>query len=297
MRRLRLLHLSDTHVLREGALHLGRVDTRAQLRAALTRFDALRDLDAVVVSGDCSDDGTEDSYRFLADTVGGFAAARGAATVYAVGNHDDRATFARILGNGVGGAAPAPHGGQASAVDAVLDVAGYRLIVLDTQVPGQGDGAIDPARVEHAAAALREAGRPAVVVLHHPPVPATDRLTHVFELDAPERLLPLVGTGLVRAFLCGHYHHALSASFHGVPVHVAPGVANVVDTASGYDEYVTRPGWGGQVVDVEERGVTVLPVVAEGAGAPATLPQESMLRIARADGGPHWRRRWDDGAP
>lgn len=298
MNALRLLHLSDPHLLRAGALHLGTVDTREHLRAALARFEDVGALDAVVVSGDCSDDGSEDSYRFLARTVGAFAAAHGAVPVYAVGNHDDRSAFSTVLGDGAGGPAPQRAAGQAAGpIDAVLDVAGYRLVVIDTQVPGRGHGAVEAARVRAAAQAISAAGLPAVVVLHHPPVPATDRLTHVLGLHRPERLAPLVDTGLVHAFLCGHFHHAMTGSFGGVPVFVAPGVANVVDTATGYDEYVTRPGWGAQLVEVTPQGVTALPVVAEGSGEPSALPRDVMLRIAMEDGGPHWRERWEDEEP
>ena len=53
---LTLLHLSDTHLAGDGALHNGVVDTAAALRRVLRRAETLRRIDGVVMSGDLSDD-------------------------------------------------------------------------------------------------------------------------------------------------------------------------------------------------------------------------------------------------
>jgi 3',5'-cyclic AMP phosphodiesterase CpdA len=302
---VRILHLSDTHVLREGALHLGVTDTRGHLLSVLERFGDVGPLDAVVVSGDCSDDGSVDSYRFLAEHVGAFAAAHGATPMYSVGNHDDRGGFAAVLGDGAPPSglrgvveAAGRKAARATPIDAVHDVGGFRFLLLDTQVPGHGHGDLSTEQVEAAAAAATEGGLPCVLVLHHPPVPARTRLTHVLELRDPTMLHPLTDTGRVAVILSGHYHHALAGSFAGVPVFVAPATADIVDPSAGYDEYMTRPGWGAQLVDLTSRGATVeaevAPVVSEVGTTAAVLSRELMLSIAQNDGPQDWRARWEE---
>jgi 3',5'-cyclic AMP phosphodiesterase CpdA len=136
----RLLHLSDTHLLAGGVLHQGLVDTTALLRNVLDGLSALGPLDAVVVSGDVSDDGSPESYEAASKLVGGFAARRGAQVVWAVGNHDVRDSFAQtLLGR--------PDGAGGQPLDTVLDVGGLRIVALDSSVPGRGYGELRPGQL------------------------------------------------------------------------------------------------------------------------------------------------------
>ena len=68
-----------------------------------------------------------------------------------------------------------------------------------------------------------------IVVVHHPPTPASSALLAVLELRHPGMLLDACAAGDVRLILGGHYHHARVAIERGIPVAVAPGVANASD--------------------------------------------------------------------
>ncbi|MFF1571258.1 metallophosphoesterase [Leifsonia sp. NPDC058292] len=219
-RGLRILHLSDTHLFGDGSLHYGRVDTLAALERVLDRAAELDRVDVVVASGDLSDDGSEESYRLLASRVGPWADARDAAVVYAMGNHDLRPGFEAVLG----------------AREAVTEVAGFRIVSVDTSVPGAGYGSIDAAQLDRLRDVLATPSpHGTVVVLHHPPVPASSALLAALELQSPHDLLEVCAAGDVRLILAGHYHHALAAEAHGIPVVVAPGIANTADP-------IARPG-------------------------------------------------------
>ncbi|MGI4895836.1 MAG: metallophosphoesterase, partial [Janthinobacterium lividum] len=123
---MRILHLSDTHLMAPGALHQGVVDTTAVLREVCAGLQGVGPLDVVVVSGDVSDDGSIASYEAARDIVEAFARAHGALAVYAMGNHDLPTGFTAVLGP----------------VRRVHDVAGLRVVVLDSSVPGRGYGEI-----------------------------------------------------------------------------------------------------------------------------------------------------------
>lgn len=272
---LRILHLSDTHLFGDGSLHYGRVDTLAALDRVLERAAAVCGVDVVAVSGDLSDDGSAESYSLLAARLAPFAADRGAELAFAMGNHDLRSGFESVLG----------------ARETVTHRAGFRIVTLDTSVPGAGYGAIDAAQLETLAGVLAApAPHGTVVVLHHPPVPAASALLAALELGEPEALLEVCAAGDVRAVLAGHYHHALATRARGVPVVVAPGVANSSDPIAPAGTERATVGSGFAIVDVPLVGaprVTFVPVAGPGDGAEIfALDAAEVERIAAAAGAP-----------
>ena len=73
---MRILHLTDTHLYGDpAARHYDRIDTAAALRGLLARLDGLADIDAVVHTGDASEDGSAESYRLLHEILDPFAEA------------------------------------------------------------------------------------------------------------------------------------------------------------------------------------------------------------------------------
>ncbi|MFF1876996.1 metallophosphoesterase [Leifsonia sp. NPDC058230] len=238
-RGLRILHLSDTHLFGDGTLHYGMVDTLAALDRVLTRANELEHVDAVVASGDLSDDGSAESYRLLASRIGPWADEHGAAVVYAMGNHDLRDGFERVLG----------------AREVVTEVNGFRIVAIDSSVPGAGYGNIDAGQLDVLHDILAEpAVHGTVVVVHHPPVPASSALLAALELQNPGDLLDVCASGDVRLVLAGHYHHALVAETAGIPVVVAPGVANTSDAIAAAGTERATVGSGFAVVDLPVQG-------------------------------------------
>ncbi|WP_295118604.1 metallophosphoesterase [uncultured Leifsonia sp.] len=213
---LRILHLSDTHLYGDGRLHYGLVDTLAALDRVLVRAGEAGAIDLIAASGDLSDDGSAASYRLLRDRLEPWAAARGAAIAYAMGNHDLPDAFEDVLG----------------LRETVQEVGGFRVVTVDTTVARAGYGRIGTERLERLRAVLTEpALNGTVVVLHHPPVPPTTRLFDTLRLVDPQPLLDVCSASDVRLILAGHYHHALvtEAGTRGIPVVVAPAVANTTD--------------------------------------------------------------------
>jgi 3',5'-cyclic AMP phosphodiesterase CpdA len=213
---LRILHLSDTHLYGDRRLHYGIVDTLAGLDRVLARAAALEAVDVVVASGDLSDDGTPASYRALKSTLDPWAAERGASVVYAMGNHDLPDGFEEVLG----------------ARETVTEVRGFRVVTVDSSVPRAGYGRVDDAQLERLRDALATPSENGtVVVLHHPPVPPSTVLFEPLRLVDPQPLLDVCGAADVRLILAGHFHHGLvtAAGPGGIPVVVAPAVANTTD--------------------------------------------------------------------
>lgn len=268
---LRILHLSDTHLTGDGTPHQGSVDTTATLDALLDGLRAIDDIGLVVVSGDCSEDGSAVSYQALHDRLVPFARERGAALVTVPGNHDGREGFRQVLANGhlLGeGGSPLMHTLEFHPPEVPVDgtsiVAGRRVVTLDTSVPGAGYGALRTEQLERLRMLLGASGATAapdapygtVLVLHHPPLPAPTALHESLRLQDPGALVEIVRGSDVRVVLAGHLHHHFAATLAdtGVPVLVAPGVANDTDVTGPYGVERATVATGALVVDVAEDG-------------------------------------------
>lgn len=292
---LRVLHLSDTHLTGDGALHQGTVDTTAALDAVLALVDDVPGVGLVVVSGDVSEDGSAESYAAVRDRVGGWATRHGAAFVTVPGNHDLREGFRQVLANGhvLGeGGTPLAHTMEylppSVPVSGQSVVGGFRIVTVDTGVPGAGYGLVSDEALDRLRTALASEPAPhgSVVVLHHPPLPAPTALHEALRLQNPEALAAVLRDSDVRVVLAGHQHHHAAGSLAGVPVLVAPGVANDTDVTGRYDEESAIVESGALVVDVATDGsVWSTPVRVPGTAQRAfAYDAETVGRIIAAAG-------------
>lgn len=252
---MRILHLTDTHVAAAEGPDTEGVDGRRILDALLFDCRHVEHIDLVVVSGDVADDGSPQGYRAVRERVAAFALARGAAVVCAAGNHDERTAFAAELGSGHLDAAGQPTGvflDESTAERAAVSVvAGYRIITLDSLLPGRVEGAISEQQLAALAAVLAvPAERGSVLVLHHPPVTLDLPLQQRVGLQNPGPLARALAGSDVRIILCGHFHLQLTGFLAGIPVVVGPGVVTRIDlTAPPRLERAVR-GAGATVVDL-----------------------------------------------
>lgn len=217
-----IAHFSDPHLLAGDAKLHGVVDSTGHLVAALEQLEAstIRP-DAIVFTGDLADLGEESAYRRLRELVEPVVERLGAQLIWVMGNHDERAPYARILfddataqGDDSGGLAPR---------DRVYDVRGLRIVALDSSVPGYHHGELEPAQLEWLAEVLSTpAEHGTILALHHPPIPSplTEAMA-VLELDGQDALAAVIRGTDVRAVLGGHLHYSTHSTFAGVPVSVA----------------------------------------------------------------------------
>jgi 3',5'-cyclic AMP phosphodiesterase CpdA len=140
-----------------------------------------------------------------------------------MGNPDDRVAYSREL---FGAGSEDPQ-------DRVYDVAGLRIVSLDTSVPGwhHGDLTDDQlAWLRDALATPAEHGT--FLALHHPPIPAPMcPVAEVIELRGTARLADVLRGSDVRAILGGHYHFTSHSTFAGIPVSVAAATCYLADPA------------------------------------------------------------------
>jgi Icc protein len=210
MKPVLLAQLSDIHL---GADWEG-VDPQPRLEAVIEAVRTLPNpVDAVVVSGDLADDASERSYELARQLLGRFEV-----PVHVLpGNHDSRTRLRQFF--------ELPGTGE-DPVDYDADVGGLRLVVLDSNVPGQDPGAFDPEQLGWLDEELsRQPERPTILVMHHSPLPTAIPEWDQINLPAPEReaLAAVVGRHpQLRAIAGGHLHRTAASALAGCPVLSAP---------------------------------------------------------------------------
>ena len=210
-----LVHISDTHFCdpAAGLLH-GVADARAHLTELLEGLEASGvSPEALLFTGDLADRGEAGAYRSLREVVEPLADRIGARVIWAMGNHDDRATLRAQLLDEAGSLAPYDH---------VVMLGGLRVVVLDTTVPARHHGELTDRQLSWLADVLAEpAPDGTLLAMHHPPVPCVQDLAVTVELRDQAALAEVLRSSDVRAILAGHLHYSTAATFAGIPVSVA----------------------------------------------------------------------------
>lgn len=201
-RPLRLLQLTDSHLraAADGALKGWR--TRESLELALrAALDGEAAPDAILATGDLSQDGSAASYGHLRDLLGGL----GVPVFCIPGNHDHPQTMAAELSQ-----PPFHYCGDHG-------LGAWRLAMLATWDGDRGGGRLPEQELQRLAATLERAAEPHVlVVLHHHPVPMNSWLDKVALDNADEFLAVTDSCPRVRGVLWGHVHQAYDSERRGV---------------------------------------------------------------------------------
>jgi 3',5'-cyclic-AMP phosphodiesterase len=206
-----ILQISDTHIVPEGALVSGRLDTADALARLVTRIGSIRDqigpIDALLVSGDLSDDGSAESYARFKSLV----APLGLPIHVIPGNHDARDPMRAAFAKGLPETGPLNWTRQLGAI---------HLIGLDTLVEGQGAGTLSQESLSFLKDTLSQASdSPVLLSLHHPPFACGIGFMDDIGLTNREALSDLLTeyTGTLRV-VCGHIHTMIVSNISG---HVA----------------------------------------------------------------------------
>lgn len=215
-----ILQISDTHIVPQGTLVSGRLDTSDALKRLVKRIGKIRDqigpIDALLVSGDLTDDGRAESYTRFKSLI----APLDLPTYVIPGNHDARNTmrraFAKVL--------PASE-----TLNWAYNIGEIHLIGLDTLVEGKGLGTLSSASLKFLQDALSLAnGAPVLLALHHPPFSSGIDFMDNISLTNSAALCDLVAgyAGTLRV-VCGHIHSMFVTDFAGKIAISAPSPCSV----------------------------------------------------------------------
>ncbi len=187
-----LVQLTDSHLFAETGGKLLGMDTAESLQRVVDLvLDEQPRVDLMLATGDLSQDGSLASYerfRQLSERIG--APAR-----WCPGNHDELAAMQQAARD-------------SELMVPVVDIGAWRVVMLDTLVPGSVFGMLRDEQLKLLERALQQAPeRPHLVCLHHHPVTIGSRWMDSIGLRNHEALFEVLDRfSCVKALLWGHIH-------------------------------------------------------------------------------------------
>ena len=205
---IRLLQLTDTHLVGDPLGEMRGVRTLDTLRKVLRGAAAdLEAADAVLLTGDIVHD-DPDGYAWVRHELGSLAKP----VLCIPGNHDDPQLLREALGG-----PPFRHLGH-------HDLGAWRIVLLDSTVPGEAAGELPVTELARLKAVLGPGSPPhALVVLHHQPLPVGSAGLDSVGLRNSTALQAIIeGLPKVRALLGGHVHQESEQRLGAVRVFTTP---------------------------------------------------------------------------
>jgi Icc protein len=227
---LRLVQLTDSHLFADAGGALRGVPTLPALRTVLAA--AAQDIarcDAILATGDLAQD-DPDGYTHFREAL----APLGKPVLCIPGNHDLPQPMRTAL-------AQPPF-----ELDGPVDLGAWRILLLDSTIPGQTGGRLGAAQLARLDRQLADAPeRTALIALHHHPLPVGSRWLDALGLvNAAEFFAVLDRHPQVRAVVHGHAHQQHDAQRRGVRILGTPSTcAQFLPDSDGFAMDDRPPAW------------------------------------------------------
>ncbi|MEH6639620.1 MAG: 3',5'-cyclic-AMP phosphodiesterase [Porticoccaceae bacterium] len=203
----RLVQITDPHIGPSRDYCLAGVQTYETFRQVLAELGSQKLApDMIYATGDIAANGAPEAYELFAQQMQFLEIPYG----WLPGNHDQLT----IMEEGLSSASYWP----------MLEMGQWRVISLNTSVPGKVGGALAQSELDFLEQVLSaEPDKPVIVFLHHPPLPVgcdwldRQRIANADELEAIVR-----ASGNVKAVFSGHVHQDFAGQWAGCEVHTAP---------------------------------------------------------------------------
>lgn len=221
-RPMRLIQITDCHLGSTTGETLLGLNTDESLVDVLKLVSAAEPrLDLVVASGDISNDGGTPSYdRFIARVN---RCLPKTPLAWLEGNHDDPDGMKAIL--------------SSRPFEKAMTIGGWRIILLNSRIPGEEGGALTTRELERLDNQLAEyPGHPTMIFMHHQPVPVGSAWVDQYVLANAEDFFAVVDKhAQIKAIAWGHVHQDFTSTRKGVKLFATP--STCVQFAPRSDEF------------------------------------------------------------
>lgn len=224
-RPLRVLQLTDPHLMAESDGTLLGVNTRDSLQAVIDEvLEVHGQPDLVLATGDLTQDSSEEGYRIFAEKLQTFPCP----SAWLSGNHDSTPTLMEMA---------AAFGADRRHIRSN----GWQFVLLDSSVAGKVYGELADTELEFLERTLEQnPDLPALVALHHHPVDVGSDWMEKIGLRNRDALWQVVGRfSQVKIVLCGHVHQEMDRMVGGVRVLATP--STCIQFTSGSSRFSVEP--------------------------------------------------------
>lgn len=204
---LNALHLTDFHLFADKTRSLASVNTYDTLNSVLEDILNHRERiypDVVFVTGDISQDYSEESYRIAVQKL---REAFGEETpIFATcGNHEEPERFKRYFGE------------ASQVIDEIAGFSDWRFIILNSQLRGRVPGVLDDDDLAVLEDGLKDCVKPTAILMHHHVLPVGSQWLDNINLVNYKQLLEMLQKApQVKLVLSGHVHQSTCSFNEGV---------------------------------------------------------------------------------
>ena len=205
---LTVLQITDPHLLADPEGTLLGMRTRETLDAVLAHIrEQGRQPDVVLATGDISQDGSDESYRYFREQTAFFDCP----VFWFMGNHDVREAMDRVIGD-------------TGANRRRFRARGWQLVFLDSSVPESVHGRLAEEELQWLDQALSDYPQDnALVCLHHHPIDISAQWMNAIGLRNHEEFFEVLKRHpQVRGVLWGHIHQDLDQQIDGYRLLATP---------------------------------------------------------------------------
>lgn len=215
-----IAQISDTHISVQGSDMDQLYNTANHLTRAVGHLNGHPNRpDAVLVTGDLVDSGKLKEYerfRNICDQL--------KMPYYLIpGNHDDRANMRRAFPDH-------DYLGEQGFIQYSLDEWPVRVLMLDTNIPGEPGGELCAERLGWLEQQLHDQPhKPTMVCLHHPPFRTGMVKMDNMGLADKQNFGEIIGRfNNIERVLCGHLHRLIQKKFYGTVAMICPSTAHQI---------------------------------------------------------------------
>ena len=234
-----LVQITDTHIFGSPDKMLAGTNTRDTLLTVLTKVSEIKNVSRLIVTGDVSMDGSQNSYDWISKQL----EATGMDFSVLPGNHDDIQKWPLVF----------PQ--HLCSFPATLIEKPWKLIFLNTQILGREYGGIDHKSLSFLKKEMNARDAAFIVIfMHHPPFSVGSNWIDAIGLKAgKEEFLELISGTKVKLVVSGHVHQEASLKFGSTEFVTTPSTC-VQFLSNSYDFALDAASPGYRIISLFEDG-------------------------------------------
>lgn len=243
---MKLIHLSDIHLMENGQI-IWDTDTKSHFDKAIDIIKKLSDIDAIIISGDLSNDGSEWSYRYIDNQF----ASIGIPTYCCPGNHDNidflshkfEPEFLQFKNN--------------------IYLEGWKFYFLNTVIADENDyqqnmakGMISEKDLMILEDSLKNNDAPSAIVFHHPAKEPGGWLNRRL-LENRDKFNKMISRySHVRLVLYGHIHYSIQHEQDSIIYSSAPSIGYAFDKELP-KFHIAEKKEGFNLIEIQENNINI----------------------------------------
>jgi len=210
---IRIVQVTDAHLYRDRNGVLAGVSTWKAFRAVLGKIKRQHgDFDYLILTGDLAEDGELETYSMLREELGDWLER----CRIIPGNHDHPANLRKAF--------PDLFSRDSGALTFALPTVGWKIIGLDSHLPGETKGRIDADQLQWLRNELRmDPSTRTLLFVHHPPVAINVDWLDKIRLDGASDLVNLIeASPQIKVICAGHVHQEFVGQIGAAAMYTTP---------------------------------------------------------------------------